>query len=97
MREEVRRYAEGVERNIAAHDGDRGPAGWKQDSPWSLFKHLEEEVSELRRAILTGSSPEIVASESYDVGALAMMVADAVGGLGPPQQHPGGPDGRDSA
>ncbi|HEX8221823.1 MAG TPA: hypothetical protein VF914_21725 [Chloroflexia bacterium] len=81
MRVEVVRFAEVVERGIAAHDEDRGPTGWKGASAWALFKRLEEEVAELRRAILHACSPEIITSEAGDVGALAMMIADVVGGL----------------
>ena len=54
--------------------------GWDTTPTPVLFKLLEGEVRELAYAIAQGN-PQEVASEAGDVGNIALMIADVVGGL----------------
>ncbi len=78
MREEVRQFAELMERNLAAYD-DR--PRWKGYEWQRLWVRLHEELDDLGKALRTRSNPEHIASEAAHVGNLLMMLADVCGGL----------------
>lgn len=53
---------------------------WKDPevSVWYLFDRLEEEVKELKEAIIAGVDEFALIDECADVGNMAMMIADKV-------------------
>ena len=57
------------------HKGDR--EGWVNDHPLALLCRIEDEVAELKLAIVNGETPGEVTKEAADIGNFAMMVADA--------------------
>lgn len=75
MRREVRLFAQMMERKLSKNDHK---SGWHSADPYMMLSRLEEEVGELRCALLEG---EGAADEAVDVANFAMMIADVVGGL----------------
>jgi len=76
-----------MEDKLQRHDGRRGADGWKDDDPLALMRRLDEEVAELRSAVVAGDiagewDRDAVANEAADVANFAMFVADVIGGLG---------------
>ena len=54
---------------------------WRDEDVDFLLDRVAEELRELRLAVWLGEGPRAVAREAADVGAIAMMVADVLGGL----------------
>lgn len=84
-RPEVRAFATAMEAQLAANDHK---PGWKADKAMDLLDRLDEEVEELRQAIMRPSGYEegdraVVSKEAADVGNFAMMISDVSGGLAP--------------
>jgi NTP pyrophosphatase (non-canonical NTP hydrolase) len=91
MRDEVKAFAEIMERELKAND--RKP-GWKHDDPTALLVRLREEADELEMAL----TPPVeraaqIAKEAADVANFAMMIADVCGGLIPNAPTQGREDG----
>ena len=76
MRVEVKKFAEMMELKLRRHDRKRGPAGWKDEEPLWLLARLKEEVAELEKAVVAGSTGILVRHEAADVGNFAMMITD---------------------
>ena len=93
LRPQVMAFAHLMECNLRKHDADRGPHGWQDDGAEALVERLEDEATELDRAIQEamqvagkGSARSCldvlaVAKEAADVANFAMMIADVSGGL----------------
>ncbi len=73
-------FAALMERLLKAHDEDRGDRGWGNDSADALLNRLDDELKELRQAIVSGT-PQEIAREAGDVGNFVMMIADNTGKL----------------
>lgn len=73
----VEAYARLMELKLSQnrHKGDRD--AWKEDEVMALVNRVREEWIELLVAIVEKSSPMEIALEAADIGAMAMMVADA--------------------
>jgi NTP pyrophosphatase (non-canonical NTP hydrolase) len=60
------------------HKGDA--RGWRESTPGQLVQRIEDEVAELKEALMSKQfNPEAVAREAADVANFAMMVADCYG------------------
>lgn len=79
LRPVVRTFAARMERALAAHDADRGRHGWRQDTCLDLLARVNDEVDELREAVLSRVSRAEVNKEAVDVANFALMVADVFG------------------
>jgi len=80
-RAEVLAYAIEVERVLRANDHK---PGWKDDTARDLAQRVTEEAGELLQAVGRCTMPtriRYVVREAADVGAMAMMVSDVLGGL----------------
>lgn len=71
---EVKAFAVAMEAKLRANDHK---GGWKQSPVTYLFSRLEEEVAELKKAVVNGGT----LGEAADVANFAMMIADTHGGL----------------
>lgn len=78
MRDEVRLFAEAMERKLQKREKDY-PEGWKSCDIHRLFDHLVSEVSELEDAIEKDN--EFISNECVDIANMAMMIADVIGSL----------------
>lgn len=72
MRDEVKWFAEGMERKLKKRDGY---GGWRHLPLIYLKEKLKAEINELMIA-MDYESPEEVIDESIDVANFAMMIAD---------------------
>jgi len=73
LRPEVREFAEAMERKLRKNDAERGNS-WKISPMSYLLERLEDEVRELRNAILDGNT--FILPEAADVGNFVMMIID---------------------
>jgi len=86
MREEVKSFAEKMEKALQEHDKDRGSDGWKNEDTGWLFDRLLDEVSELRNAFAvtdydnypTQVEREKINKECVDVANFAMFIVDRI-------------------
>lgn len=74
IRESVMRFAEHMERRLAANESK---GHWSGCSEWYLFRRLQEETGELEEVLheLGGASSTVI-NEAADVANFAMMIAD---------------------
>ena len=81
LRKPVQWFAERMEEKLREHDEQRGERGWRNEhdcDEYFLLDRLEEEVLEIRQAIVRGGltwNPRVV-GECADVANFAMMIAD---------------------
>ncbi len=75
LRPEVVAFAQAMEQKLRENDYK---GGWKECSTQELFKHLEEEVGELKTCVesIYDFSKEETLGEAADVANIAMMLAD---------------------
>lgn len=75
LREEVRKFAEGMEQKLRANDHK---PGWQNDNIDDLMDRISEELMELKIALLQikDNNYSDAIKETYDIGNFAMMVCD---------------------
>lgn len=73
MRNEVRWFARGMERELQKNDHK---GGWEYCKPSWLLRRLRAETNELERAVKGKKDWETVLSEAADIANFAMMIAD---------------------
>jgi NTP pyrophosphatase (non-canonical NTP hydrolase) len=77
MRGSVEWFADEMEKKLRRNDEKKGPEGWRDMSPLSLYSSLMQEIRELKMALNEGVSESII-GECVDVANFAMMIADNV-------------------
>jgi hypothetical protein len=72
LRPEVLRFAQVMEARLRDNDHK---GGWENESDSYLLRRLDEETTELQRAVF-GMTDEYIIMEAADVANFAMMIAD---------------------
>lgn len=89
IREPIIQLALVMEEKLRDHDEDRGPRGWINDEPLSLFLRIYDELDELRPLLvdlpmIRGDDFEAIVDkvirECADIANFPMMIMDIVGG-----------------
>ena len=73
----VRLFAEAMEKRLAQNDSK---SGWEGCDVEYLLEALDEEVQELKNALIT-EKPKRILKEATDIANYAMMIADNAGGF----------------
>lgn len=71
-RREIKNFAEDMEFNLSMKDEERGDS-WKECQYDFFFERLEDEIKELKEAVINGRMSDI-RREAADVGNFAMMI-----------------------
>lgn len=71
-RQEIKNFAEDMEFNLSMKDEERGDS-WKECQYDFFFERLEDEIKELKEAVINGRMSDI-RREAADVGNFAMMI-----------------------
>ncbi len=71
-RREIQNFADRMELNLSRKDEERGDS-WKRCSYAFFFERLDDEIKELKEAVLNGRMADIQ-REAADVGNFVMMI-----------------------